>query len=622
MTISENHSDVRDYHKDMILHALLEDKCLQEALDQLNSQPNALRARYNKQHPEVRVLAKAKYEHASNQLARHGLVAPGGHEDRLHDTRQGYRRALELLSRNSTPLPEVGYPPNQVALHDTLPDQSILVGTGPEFSTIPSLLATLIDHEMVDTTRYGRDFVELDLLGKGGYGKVYRVNHKLDGRQYAVKKIPLSSSRIHRIQQNGQAELDALLMELQTIARLEHPNIVRYYSGWIEYSTAHNAVTSTEAPWTSHDAGFPRQRLLDGPQNEFTYDVNDTIVFGEDSTAPSSHSRARRTSHGTAYTISSTRSERDTFPNVADDDDDNEVENIPRLTEQLSDLASGLHSNGSMEESSISDNLQSGIVPSVSHGFRPNLSLCIQMSLHPLSLADFLSSEPARSVEPGSRHCFHLQPSLQLLLSIMDGVEYLHSEGVVHRDLKPSNIFMSLHSGHVRPAASIDLGSCRNCQKAGPKSNEQDRTTDQLSELSQQLVQKPLYLNLRIGDFGLVSAIAQPNAELPPAPSKAVGTEIYRPPSHYGFPSAKLDVFALGIIAFELLWKFDTRMERVDILQKLKTGVFPSDFSTKTGDSDGKVEAYIRSMLHSDEEERSTCAEVRMQVEGILAKEH
>ncbi|KAK5011948.1 hypothetical protein LTR39_004387, partial [Cryomyces antarcticus] len=116
----------------------------------------------------------------------------------------------------------------------------ILVGTGPEFSTIPSLLATLIDHEMVDTTRYGRDFVELDLLGKGGYGKVYRVNHKLDGRQYAVKKIPLSSSRIHRIQQNGQAELDALLMELQTIARLEHPNIVRYYSGWIEYSTAHN----------------------------------------------------------------------------------------------------------------------------------------------------------------------------------------------------------------------------------------------------------------------------------------------------------------------------------------------------------------------------------------------
>ncbi|TKA70487.1 hypothetical protein B0A49_06304 [Cryomyces minteri] len=165
----------------------------------------------------------------------------------------------------------------------------------------------------------------------------------------------------------------------------------------------------------------------------------------------------------------------------------------------------------------------------------------------------------------------------------MDGVEYLHSEGVVHRDLKPSNIFMSLHTGHV---------------------------------------QKPLHLNLRIGDFGLVSAIAQPNAELPLTPSKAVGTEIYRPPSHYGFPNVKLDVFALGVIAFELLWKFDTRMERVDVLQKVKAGIFPSDFSTKTGDSDGKVEACIRSMLHSDERERPTCAEVRMQIEGILAKEH
>jgi alpha-tubulin suppressor-like RCC1 family protein len=37
--------------------------------------------------------------------------------------------------------------------------------------------------------RYENDFVELDLLGKGGFGSVYKVKHKLEEQIYAVKKM-------------------------------------------------------------------------------------------------------------------------------------------------------------------------------------------------------------------------------------------------------------------------------------------------------------------------------------------------------------------------------------------------------------------------------------------------
>src|SRR4051812_25698196 len=73
------------------------------------------------------------------------------------------------------------------------------------------------------------------MIGKGGYGKVFHCQHRLDGGHYAVKKIVLSSSRLQRIQHRGPVELDTLLTELRTLAKMEHPNIVRYYAGWLEY---------------------------------------------------------------------------------------------------------------------------------------------------------------------------------------------------------------------------------------------------------------------------------------------------------------------------------------------------------------------------------------------------
>lgn len=71
------------------------------------------------------------------------------------------------------------------------------------------------------------------MLGRGGYGLVYRVRHRLDNQLYAVKKVPLNMRRLQQVR--GNVDVEDMLREIRALARLDHPNIVRYFSGWIEW---------------------------------------------------------------------------------------------------------------------------------------------------------------------------------------------------------------------------------------------------------------------------------------------------------------------------------------------------------------------------------------------------
>lgn len=55
---------------------------------------------------------------------------------------------------------------------------------------------------------------------------MYRVKHKLDGTEYAVKKIPIRSDGIESVK--------TYLSEVKTFASLNHSNIVQYKAAWLE----------------------------------------------------------------------------------------------------------------------------------------------------------------------------------------------------------------------------------------------------------------------------------------------------------------------------------------------------------------------------------------------------
>jgi serine/threonine protein kinase len=68
-----------------------------------------------------------------------------------------------------------------------------------------------------------RLFQENDVIGKGGFGKVFRVYNKLDDQYYAIKKILLTENSVR-----------GALHEIRILAKINHPHIVRYYNSWVE----------------------------------------------------------------------------------------------------------------------------------------------------------------------------------------------------------------------------------------------------------------------------------------------------------------------------------------------------------------------------------------------------
>ena len=107
--------------------------------------------------------------------------------------------------------------------------------------SVMDMYVVLLKPMLQITSRYQSEFDEIEMVGKGGFGSVWKVVNKTDRQTYAIKKIPImcsdsrsgtscnSSATLH------SGELDKALQEARIMAKVgDHPNIVKYYNSWVE----------------------------------------------------------------------------------------------------------------------------------------------------------------------------------------------------------------------------------------------------------------------------------------------------------------------------------------------------------------------------------------------------
>ncbi|KAF2219117.1 kinase-like domain-containing protein [Elsinoe ampelina] len=621
------------HYQNVLVHALLEDKCLNDVCHELNNVTLPGSPRYTKDHPHVRSQATERYRALTGQLATHGLVSSGLEGDNFRHVRQTARDGLSLLSQQlnaldlSTedssatrsdrhlirqPLRRLltEYPQTTISSeHDgSIGDRHI---SGVASQLLPA-------HPLLDSTRYMRDFDEVCMLGKGGYGSVFQCNHRLDGRSYAVKKIVLGPTVLKKVQQRGEGELNNILSELRTMARIEHPNIVRYFGGWVEWSrtAAVNQTSSSEQP----------RLITQGTSDGDSISVSST--FHSHSQQMLSFDTGTGASQvGDILFEHSDSQPQPTSQHVADDASDPPPETELSRTHTRSTLATVTDESNDVEEisrqSAIIETSETGSGQPQQDDQGLSLTLHIQMSLYPLTLSQYLfaSTITLEDSQLSLRHCFHLPSSVAIMLAILDGVQHLHAHGIVHRDLKPANIFLkpTICTPVTIPMGSIDPLACAECTSPSPVS------PGCMDTKSQQL-----RMSICVGDFGLVSVLP-PNdsgdttTKEDPEPDRPrqVGTELYRPTQLHpqqaetGQAHVSQDIYALAIIFTELLCRFDTRMERYDVLSRLRKekqlpGIFLGGSMSKAGT------IILRMLAVADGVEDAGCEEVRKWLEDLL----
>lgn len=613
--------------RDLLLHSLLEERTMKQVAEQLGKDVSD---------PEVQRLGRIAYQEIAGQISNNVDSTYASNEMQAHraTANEGINRLTRSNLSKLSVIPEGSSQAimirSQNGMGIDLPQQP-----SPAFDILSGISAPtelrLRGYPDLQVDRYVRDFSELGVVGKGGYGKVYKAKHKLDGSFYAVKRIPVSQAKVARIQEHGPQELESMLEEVRSLARFEHCNIIRYHNAWLEFTTL-----PAEMSVASNVAVLRNDRLLENHATVLSSSPNDNdlhttlnslsvdepiitidpsysggIVFessdpGFDVEESKSEGdslslrerlrvykrknrRGSQASQATIATISSTKSRMSAVEDVdEDEEEDDDVEMIPRLHVPYSQEPTSDPSDSMMSNSDVPGHM----ITAPTQG--PILTLNVQMSLCETNLGSFLSTDRSSGPQTLDQHCFHPCVSLELLNNIISGVEYLHAQGVVHRDLKPANVFLSLSTVRHAPYGSVDLSSCRTCTERAC-----------------------LHVTPRIGDFGLVAALDD-KCSGADSRMKPVGTEFYRPHTTTSV-NEKLDVFALGVVAFEMLQKFGTRMERIAALTELRRGVFPNTFALNMGDVGEKVQQLVGNMVCGDEERRMTCNEVRDEISRLAA---
>ncbi|CAG5866312.1 unnamed protein product [Menidia menidia] len=425
-------------------------------------------------------------------------------------------------------------------------------------------------------SRYFDEFEELQLLGKGAFGAVIKVQNKLDGCYYAVKRIQVNpaSRQFRRIK--GEVTL---------LSRLNHENIVRYYNAWIERhelpSTGVLSHSDSSEPASTADRPPPLPRPVGAlPPRLNELGLPDDV---EDVAPPPALSSSVEWSTSIERSSSAKCSGQ---PSSDEDDDDDEDEDedvfgasfLPSDSDSRSDIIFDNGDDSNDEMSQVESSKRPATDTTESSDSDRHLTVAHYLYIQ----MEYCEKSTLRDTIDQS--LYQDQHRLwRLFREILDGLAYIHEQGMIHRDLKPVNIFLDSQD-HVK-IGDFGLATDHPANVAAGKL--------ELEESGSVVMPKP-----------------EPTGNL----TGMVGTALYVSPEVQGNTKAtynqKVDLFSLGIILFEMSYRpMTTGAERISVLSQLRMEPlsFPEDFDAAT---QAKQKQVIEWLLKHDPALRPTAQEL------------
>ncbi|NXX04853.1 E2AK1 kinase, partial [Larus smithsonianus] len=439
------------------------------------------------------------------------------------------------------------------------------------------------------TSRYLNEFDEIARLGKGGYGKVYKVRNKLDGQFYAIKKI--------NIKKATRRDCMKVLREVKVLAGLQHPNIVGYHTAWMEqvqtvrpkgkYSILYKTIMELQPLSLEQESGNDCCHIqsMESDSSIIFADLTSQEKSSCDSTSLRKLDGELVQNMDVRNDFTNSNSKEHMKPNKCELSIELQQDSVSSVSSRSPDVknhsARGPHSSLDQDASTGSkscteERANNDVALCEEFEVEYRLMLHIQMQLCEISLWDWIVDRNKRcnerAEETSSRyHLVDVRWTMKIFQELLEGVCYIHSMGVMHRDIKPRNIFLYGSDHRVKIG---DFGLA--CKDLLWDDADQWFKTERINGLTH---------------------------------TSGVGTCLYASPeqlqgSHYDFKS---DMYSMGVILLELFQPFGTEMERTEVLTHLRNGQIPHTFYKKW-----PIQAkYIKLLTSRRSTERPTAAQLR-----------